>query len=326
MQESHKDINWKKALSFDQWNGQWDLSYLIKAAENTEESIRKHIIRDNPHLSGYTLKELLTLPPEVQYNVDNNKDLDKMINEVVNRLISSGFVEQQAIEQLQKTSGYQNLYQDIKQGNKYATVHELIKGLQDLALAKKLGYDGVDVVYAGAERIDRDITLVFYKTHKNATSIWSKGDRYSRTTTIADEVKNNMNSFTIGSHLGNKEIFKMLLAGGKYEMKNLTGNDAKNYKKIAVYTISTAKLESVVRYLIYNKYGGADYSGEPRFNAPTFFSSNTEVRLLSDMLIELQNDLNQGKGDSDTIIKFFYGLTTKDKLQGRVVYGYRSKK
>lgn len=63
---------------------------MIEAALNTENSIRNKIIANNPDLSKYTLDQLLSLPPELQYTITPDKDIDTMVDEVIDLLVQGG--------------------------------------------------------------------------------------------------------------------------------------------------------------------------------------------------------------------------------------------
>lgn len=62
--------------------------------------------------------------------------------------------------------------------------------------------------------------------------------------------------------------------------------------------------------MIYNKYNAVDYD-RPHFTSNVIFSSTKDIKLLSDMLKELQYDLNNNPNTNGTIIKFFYEKTSK---------------
>lgn len=148
----------------------------------------------------------------------------------------------EAVKNLQASIGYQKLYQGVKNNDEYSTAAELIKGLQDLSMAKKLGFDYVQVYYQGKERVDRDLTLEFYNTYKRNTKKGKKGDINfnDKLLSISDEVKSNMTNFSLGGHTDTQSVFMELLKGGRYIVNN--------ERTEARYIINTQKLKSAVNF------------------------------------------------------------------------------
>lgn len=291
----------------------WNLNGLIEAAKNTENRVKDKLISlsSKPgELRGKTLAQILALPEEVQYDIDKNKDIDLIETEVTNLLIDTGYATQAAIDILVSQEGYKSLKAGIKNGDKYSTKSELVKGLQDLALAKKLGFAEVNVSFQGGERIDRDITLEFIQ----------RGPRggVSGSAKVMDEVKSNMGSFYLGGSTEGVDILMRLLKskGTTYE-KVVT----REGKIRCFFHITNKELEQAVSYVIYHKYNAMERQGGKDFTSNVVFTSpNGDVRLLSDMLIELQQDI--GKGKNSTIMKLIWEKLESGKARVSLGYGF----
>lgn len=313
-------LSWGKGQgsyeSFRKYSTNWNLQGLIEAAHNTEERVKKKLISSKnfpAELKGKSLGEIMALPKEVQYNIDKEKSIDMIEQEVINILIDSGYATQVAVNELISQTDYKDLKANIKNGDMYSTKSELVKGLQDLSLAKKLGFDKVNIAFQGSKRVDRDITLEFIST----------GPRGGETSIkVMDEVKSNMGSFYIGGSTEGVDILMRLLKSRGTTYEKRIGNDGKTK---CFFHITNRELEEAVNYVIYHKYNAMERQKGKDFTTNIIFTSpHGDVRLLSDMLTQLQSDLMNG--ENSTIMKLIWERMESGKARVSLGYGFYNKK
>lgn len=293
----------------------WNLQGLIEAARNTEDRVKNKLIASKnfpENLKNKSLGEILTLPKEVQYNIDRDKSIDLIEQEVINLLLKSGYATQTAIDALVSQADYMKLKTNIQNGDKYSTKSELVKGLQDLSLAKKLGFNSVNVSFQGEERVDRDITLEFI-------SLGPRGG-IANSIRIMDEVKSNMGSFYIGGSTEGVDVLMQLLKSKGTTYEKVAGRDGKIR---CFFHITNRELENAVNYVIFHKYSAMERPMKDFTSNVVFTSPKGDVRLLSDMLIQLQSDLLNGK--NSTIMKLIWERIESGNVRVSLGYGFYNK-
>lgn len=311
-------LNWGKGYNsyanFYKYSSiKWDLSSLIEAAKNTEDRIKNKLISFSStpdKLRGQTLAQILTLPAEVQYNIDKGKSIELIESEVIDLLLKSGYATQTAIDALTSQADYKNLKMGIKQGDIYSTKSELVKGLQNLSLAKKLGFTEVNISFQGSERVDRDITLEFIQ----------RGPRggIAGSAKVMDEVKSNMSNFYIGGSTEGVDVLMQLLKSRGTTYEKRVGRDGKIR---CFFHITNKELEQAVNYVVYHKYSAMERQNGKDFTTNVVFTSpRGDVRLLSDMLIELQQDIAKGK--NSTIMKLIWEKLESGRARVSLGYGF----
>lgn len=314
-----KALNWQSKYNYQKTI--WDLTQIIKAAENTEWSIRNKIIKYSSNadeLQNLTLKEMLTL--DIQYKVDDSKSTDKIIEEVSELLITGGWATQEAITALINNQSFQDIKLAIEKGNPYTNKNELAKALLNLSLVNKLGYDKVDIQMAGLERIDRDMTINLYARNKRIKKeIVIDKNSYVQ---LMDEVKSNTSNLYLGSSVVGAQWLYDTIKKGPHKV-------SQDRRKVQIY-LYKEELVKLVNAMIYHKYNGVNnYIGPHGNTVASHFTSNVfisspndrNVVLLSEVFKDLQKDLNDHKPVEDYALSLVFQKNQKNQLQGSVYYG-----
>ena len=310
-------------------NVKWDLASLIEAATHTEDKVKDKILEYaseevKQRYADSTLDQILSLPPEVQMkDIDYSTDIDKLIDEVKTKLIKSDYVKEGVINSLMEQEDFKELKKEIKAGNPYATPQELIKGMQDLALVKKLGYGKIDIIFKGSKRVDRDLEMTFYGFKGK------KGDiRKTPAVTVMDEIKKNTTNFYLGTS-GNESysLLKKLVDDKNSIVKY---DNPQKPTKIQI-ALSTQMAQNAAYYFIVHKYGATQaynkgkYSDISRLNSNVIFSDTSgTTKLMSQLLTDLQTKLNNSnvtdKEMLDTLTLIFQKVGKAD-ASGHLYYG-----
>jgi hypothetical protein len=195
--------------------------------------------------------------------------------------------------------------------------------MQNLSLAKKLGYGKIDMLFKGSARVDRDLEMTFYGFKGKKGAI-----RKEAAVTVMDEIKKNTTNFYLGT--SGKEAYSLLQKLVDDKDSIIKYDNPQQPKKIQI-SLSAQRAQEAAYYFIVHKYGATQaYKTEKksdisRLNSNVIFSDTTgQTRLMSQLLQDLQGKLNNSnvtdKEMLDTLTLIFHRVGKAD-ASGHLYYG-----